>query len=148
MSEGPGRLNRRTPPRDPGAIRAAESQPGANLYDIAWPYPDDQRTPPEAIRGSWRIDSNGELTDLYASNARYRPIVSKPSGALKAYMHAAAKTNKNQWMVEIDPRAEGSFPNIPENFIKGWWYIDKDGRITDKFRPNSQWVDDELRISE
>ena len=79
---------------------------------------------------------------------RYRPIVSKSSGALKAYMHAAAKTNKNQWMVEIDPRAEDLFPNIPQNLIKGWWYVDKDGRITDKFRHNSQWVDDELRTSE
>jgi len=52
-------------------------------------------------------------------------------------MHAAAKTNRDQWIVEIDPRGEAHFPNIPPALIRGWWYVDKAGKITDQFRPNS-----------
>ena len=146
MSDNPARIEKRQPPTDPSAIRAAKLQPGAHLYDIDRPYPANQRTPPEAIRGSWQIDGEGILTADYDVNERYRPIT-HPNRTLKAYMHAAARTKRDQWMVEIDPRGENLFPNIPDYFIRGWWYVDKHGEIIDKFRPNSQWVDDGLSTS-
>ena len=141
MSDELTQYEKRTPPNDAEAIQAAKAQPGARLYDIDWPYPNHQRTPPEAIRGCWQIDSHRVLSDSYAANKRYRAIVHS-ARPLKPYMHAAAKTNPDQWMVEVDPRGEALFPNIPEHLIRGWWYIDSDGKITDQFRPNSRWVDD------
>ena len=131
----------RTPPSDPELIREAQSKPNGFLYEIDYAYPDDQPTPPEAIRGAWEIDSQGQFTGRYSVNERYRAM-QHPQRTLKPYMHAAAKTNRNQWIVEIDPRGESAFPSIPEHLIRVWWYVDNTGKITNHFRPNSRWIDD------
>ena len=130
----------REPSTNADLIQAARSKPGAHIYDIDWSYPDDQPTPPEAIRGSWAIDSDGRISGRYAVNPRYRPIVHS-TRTLKSYMHAGAKHTRDQWIVEIDPRGESLFPNIPQDMIRGWWYVDKDGHISDQFRQNSLWSD-------
>ena len=113
-------------------------EPNGWVYDIDRHYPDDQPVPPEAIRGAWKIDDAGEVTEAYEKNARYRPveISARP---LKPYMYAAARTNRAQWIVEINPRGETFFPDIPPKCVKGWWYVDAEGLINGEFRPNSQW---------
>ncbi len=128
-------------PVDPGLSQAAKAHPGGWVYDIDYKYPENQRVPPEAIRGAWESDDSGTLTGNYATNARYRPI-RKQQPDLKPYMHAGALTNRDQWIVEIDPRGEHLFPNIPANMVKGWWYVDKNGTISNLFRPSSEWIDD------
>ena len=129
----------RVPPDDPSLVAAAKAGPGQWVYDIDRPYPADQPVPPEAIRGSWQVDDAGRLTGQYARNPRYRAI-EHPTRTLEPYVHATARTNRDQWIVEIDPRGEASFPDIPPHLIRGWWYVDPSGVITDQFRPNSLWT--------
>lgn len=131
----------RTPPADPALHDAARQNPGAWVYDIDWPYPATQRTPPEAIGGGWEVGPDGRLTGLFMPNPRYRAIETcdRPP---KPYVHAAAATHREQWIVEIDPRGEDRLPNIPDEMIRGWWHVDADGRITNRFRPNARWIDD------
>lgn len=129
-------IEKRVPPDDIGLKAAAEANPGGWVYDIDWQYPDEQPVPPEAIRGAWKVSEDGFLSGDYAPNARYRPI-EMPKRELKPYMHAAARSNADEWMVEMDPAAEPLFPDIPEELIRGWWYVDKRGQITGQFRPNA-----------
>jgi hypothetical protein len=128
-----------SPPHEASLVDAAKQQPNGWVYDIDWAYPETQRTPPEAIRGSWKVDGDGQLTGLFAVNPRYRPV-ERCERKLKPYVHAAARTNRSQWIVEIDPRGEDQFPNISEEMIRGWWYVDDQGVVTDQFRPNSRWA--------
>lgn len=137
----------RTPPNDEGLVEAAKAQPGGWVYDIDWDYPETQRTPPEAIRGGWQVGADGRLTGVFSPNERYR-AVERCDRTLKSYMHAGARTNKSQWIVDIDERGEALFPNIPEHLIRGWWYVDDQGLVTDRFRPNSRWIDDPKRPAE
>ena len=130
----------RTQPHDSRLVEAAKNQPGAWVYDVDFEYPPDQPTPSEAIRGAWESGPDGRLTGRFAPNDRYRAI-QQSTRPLKPYMHAGARSNRNQWIVEIDPRGEHLFPQIPAQLIRGWWYVDESGKITDQFRPNSQWVD-------
>jgi hypothetical protein len=129
---------KRVPPDDVGLKAAAEANPGGWVYDIDWSYPDDQPVPPEAIRGSWKVGDDGFLTGEYAPNARYRPIET-PQRKLKPYMHAAARSNVDQWIIEMDPTAEPLFPEIPAELIRGWWYVDRSGKITGQFRPSASY---------
>ncbi len=132
-------IQTREPSSNPTLVEAATTaKPGSWVYEIDWSYPDDQRTPPEAIVGGWEVGDGGKLTGKYVSNSRYRPI-QHPAWDLKPYMHAGARFSRSQWITDVDPRGEHLFPNIPEELIRGWWYVDADGKITDKFRPNSKW---------
>lgn len=135
---GPGH-EYRTPPDDPALVAAALRQPGGWVYDIDWAYPDDQRTPPEAIRGGWEVGPDGRLTGLFAPNPHYRAI-ERCDRVLAPYVHAAARTNRAQWIVELDPRGEAHFPVVPDALIRGWWYVDANGIVTDRFRPNARWT--------
>lgn len=132
----------RTPPTEESLVTAARQNAGGWVYDIDWTYPDTQRVPPEAIRGGWQVGSDGRLTGAFAPNSRHR-AVEHCDRELKPYVHAAARTSRDQWIVEIDPRGEKLFPAIPESMIRGWWYVDEAGVVTKRFRPNSAWVNDE-----
>ena len=119
-------LEQREIPSDPDLRNAARKPPHGRIYDTEHAYPISQPTPPEAIRGAWEVGADGRLTGTYARNGRYRPIehCDRP---LKPSMHAGARSNRDQWIVEIDPRGEQLFPNIPPTLIRGWWYVDKLG---------------------
>lgn len=128
----------RPPPTDGTLVEAAQQQPGGWAYDVDRFYPENQRVPPEAIRGAWKVDELGKLTSHYMPNARYR-AVSSCDRELKPYMHRGARTNPSRWIVEIDARGEALFPDIPPGLVRGWWYVDDQGKITNQFRPNSLW---------
>ena len=145
MTQPIERYEMREPPKDPKLAKAAAAQPGGWVYDIDWSFPESQRTPPEAIRGGWEIGQDGKFTGRFAPNPRYRAIL-RSDRKLKPYMHSAARANRAQWIVEIDPRGEKLFPKIPDELIRGWWYVDEDGNITDQFRPNSQWKPDQPHL--
>jgi len=135
------RYEMREPPNDPKLVQAAAAQPGGWVYEIDWDYPENQRTPPEAICGGWEISPDGKFTGKYAVNPRYRPI-QHSDRKLKPFMHAGARAYPSRWIVESDPRGEKLFPDIPEDLIRGWWYVDAEGKITNQFRPNSKWKPD------
>ena len=124
-------------PHNPKLINKALEHPGGWVYEVDWPYGEKQRVPPEAIRGSWKVDETGKLTGEFKANDRYRPIEERDSSQPPAYMQHAAKALADEWMVQMDPSAEALFPDIPEDKIIGWWYVDKDGNLTNQFRPNS-----------
>ncbi len=131
----------RKPPRTDALVAATRSRADTWVYDIDRAYPPEQPVPSEAIVGSWEVDRLGNLTGRFARNDRYRPV-ERCTRLLKPYVHAAAKSNRDQWIVEIDERGESSFPDIPPHLVRGWWYVDADGRVSDQFRPNSLWQDD------
>lgn len=128
----------RRPPENSALLAAARSAAGTWIYDIDRAYPPEQRVPSEAIVGSWEVDALGNLTGRFARNDRYRPV-ERCTRTLKPYVHTAAKSNRDQWIVEIDERGESSFPDVPPHCVRGWWYVDVDGRVTEQFRPNSLW---------
>ena len=134
-----GSVVQRSPPADPSLVRDARSRPGEWLYDVDRLYPADQPIPPEAIRGAWRIGTDGRITDEFTPNTRHRPV-ERCDRKLKAYVHAAARSNRDQWITEIDPRGEALFPDIPAELVRGWWYVDAQGVISADFRPNSLWT--------
>ena len=137
--DAPLKFEHQPPPNDPALQQAARENPGGWVYEIDWTYNARSRTPPEAIRGSWRVDANGDLTHDYSPNPRYRAvqrITRKPP----PYMAAAAHALRDEWMAEIAPEAEHLFPNIPEDQKVGFWYVDKAGVLTDIFRPNSLFM--------
>lgn len=131
-------IETRAIPSDPALRKAARENPGGWVYDIDWPYRPELRVPPEAIRGSWRVDPRGELTGEYAVNPTHRPVV-MVRRVPAPYMVAAARHLRDDWMVEIDPAAEKLFPNVPEEMRVGFWYVDRSGKLTGQFRPNSKY---------
>ena len=129
-------LQHRPPPDDPALRQAAKENPGGWVYEVDWTYNARSRTPPEAIRGGWRVDAGGGLTPDYSPNPRYRPV-QRMSRKPPPYMAAAARALRDEWMAEIAPDAEHLFPDIAEDQKVGFWYVDKSGVLTDLFRPNS-----------
>jgi hypothetical protein len=93
------KIESRKIPTDSSLIEAARIHPNGWIYDIDWTYPENQRVPPEAIRGSWRVDDSGNLTGEYVANPNYRPI-QHCKRQLKPYMHAGARSNKNHGLLK------------------------------------------------
>jgi hypothetical protein len=128
---------KKTAPKNDGLIKEAKKNPGGYVSDIDWQYPENQEIPREAIRGSWKVDLDGKLTDHYYLNNNYRKI-EEVEKILPKYMIEAARHFKNIWVAEISSDAEDLYPEIPEEKIIGWWYVDINGNITKKFRRNSR----------
>jgi len=127
-------------PFSPEMIAEAKANPGGNVYQIDWQYPDDQAVPREAIAGAWKVDQQGELTGEFLDNPNYRPVrwaARKP----QEYMSRALNGGgfRKQWFVEIDPAHHDSFPDANDEWIIGSWYAGADGDFTGQFRPNSKY---------
>ena len=134
----PLKIENRSPSDDPAMRQAGKENPGGWVYEVDWTYSARSRTPPEAIRGGWRVDADGNLPHDYAPNPRYRAVqrmTRKPA----PYMAAAARALRDEWMAEIAPEAEHLFPDVREDQKVGFWYVDKTGVLTDLFRANSQF---------
>ena len=56
-----------------GARLEALKYPGGYVYVIAGNYGPDERVPPEAIVGAWRVDSRGRIRGPLVPNPNYRP---------------------------------------------------------------------------
>jgi hypothetical protein len=113
---------KRRPPDGPAFHGAARDNPGGWVYDIDWTYGPRSRVPPEAIRGGWRVDVEGRLTDEWTPNPRYRPV-ERLSRTPARYMLAAARHLRDELMDEIAPGAERLFTDIPEDHKVGSWYV-------------------------
>ena len=56
----------------PELIAEASRTPGGWVYEIVGTFGPDHAVPPEAIKGAWKVDDNGELTGEYRPNRRFR----------------------------------------------------------------------------
>lgn len=63
-----------TTPAITDALRAeARANPGAWVYAIDPGFEGSAEVPPQGIRGAWRSDENGELSEEFTPNPRYLP---------------------------------------------------------------------------
>ncbi|MEU9942894.1 hypothetical protein ACIP46_26930 [Streptomyces lavendulae] len=60
-------------PNEPELLAAAAENPGGSVAEIDTAYIDDPNgyVPPEAIRGTWLVDSSGKPTGEYQKNPRH-----------------------------------------------------------------------------
>jgi hypothetical protein len=57
----------------PGEIDEARRNPGGWVYRIAGDYGPDDRVPPEAVVGAWKVDTQGKIVGNFVKNEKYRP---------------------------------------------------------------------------
>ncbi|MEU4389335.1 hypothetical protein [Kribbella sp. NPDC023855] len=59
----------------PGLAAEAARTPGGWVYEIDadWVDDPDGYVPPEAIKGGWKVDDSGQLTDEYVANENHGP---------------------------------------------------------------------------
>lgn len=56
----------------PEAQAEARNHPGGHVYAIEGVYGPNDHVPPEAIKGAWAVDANGEITGDFIPNPNYR----------------------------------------------------------------------------
>lgn len=57
----------------PGAIAEARKNPGGWVYVIDGRYDPKDGVPPEAIKGAWKVDENGNIIGQFIPNPNYVP---------------------------------------------------------------------------
>lgn len=130
---------------DAQAIAEARKNPGGWVYVVDHPYGLNEYVPPEAIEGAWQVDEHGSISGDFHPSPNYRPI-ERSSRRLPQYMHSVARQSANEWLSEIDPRCESLFPNVPEVAIVGFWQVDADGSLSNRFRPSSRYDPDAVKV--
>ena len=55
----------------PGEIEEARRNPGGWVYRIAGEYGPDDRVPPWAIVGGWKVDAQGNIVGSFVRNENY-----------------------------------------------------------------------------
>ena len=116
----------------------ANKNPRGWVYDIDFEYKSSDFVPPEAIRGAWEVSENGLLTGKFKPNVDYCPI-EEVEHDLPQFYHDIAENYKGIWISEIDRDSEKLFPKITPEMIVGYWFVGENGKIQDKFRPNSKY---------
>lgn len=57
----------------PEMLEEARRNPNGWLYKIDGRFGPDERVPPEAIVGAWKVNAVGEIEGEFIPNPRYRP---------------------------------------------------------------------------
>ena len=57
-----------------GEIAEAKKHPNGWVYRIAGRFSDNDRVPPEAIAGAWKVDSSGRIVGSFVRNKNYDPV--------------------------------------------------------------------------
>ncbi|MEC4593236.1 MULTISPECIES: hypothetical protein [Nitrospirillum] len=57
----------------PDEIKEAAKHPGGWVYRIAGTFGPDERIPPEAIVGAWKVALNGKIEASFTFNPKYDP---------------------------------------------------------------------------
>jgi hypothetical protein len=57
----------------PGELLEAMRTPGGWVYRIAGEFSPDERVPPEAIVGAWKVDETGSIVGEFIRNEKYDP---------------------------------------------------------------------------
>ena len=63
----------------PEAKEEARRHPNGHVYVLDGTFGPDERVPPEAIVGAWKVDEHGQITGEFIRNPNYR-AASKKSG--------------------------------------------------------------------
>jgi hypothetical protein len=58
----------------PGEVEEALRTPDGWVYRIAGNFGPDDRVPPEAVIGAWKVDSQGKIIGDFIRNENYDPI--------------------------------------------------------------------------
>jgi hypothetical protein len=117
----------------------AKLNPNGWVYKIDWNFSKDQYVPPEAIIGAYKVDENGKITGDLVENENYSAII-KASRKPREYMNTVIAPHMfDNWIVEIDPKFDDQFPNVPIEGQIGRWYLDRNGQYTGDFRPNREY---------
>lgn len=56
----------------------AKANPNGWIYAIGGGYNSTEAVPPQAIRGAWKVDENGNITGEFKPNPNYDPAFQKP----------------------------------------------------------------------
>ena len=68
-------------PQIPVEIAEQARQAGGGwLYEVVGRHDPRHEVPPSAIKGSWKLDANGELTGEYVSNPGFQPDGARSGG--------------------------------------------------------------------
>lgn len=135
-------FEKREIPNDENLKAEARKKPSGFVYEIDWQYPEGRWTPPEAIKGGWKVDQNGNLTGDYWTNELYRAIESSHRQPPSYILELNGVGIYDEWCVEVAQEYgdEVTFPDYPEHTKVGSWYIDKSGNVTNLFRPNPKYI--------
>ena len=57
-----------------GEIEEAKRCPNGYVYRIAGQFGPNDRVPPEAIVGAWKVDAHGKIVGLFVRNKNYDPV--------------------------------------------------------------------------
>jgi hypothetical protein len=68
-----------TRPVSDAAKAEAKANPGGWVYEIGGGFDAEGAVPPQAIKGAWKVDERGEITDEYKPNPNFDPAVRKAS---------------------------------------------------------------------
>lgn len=66
------------PPASDAAKAEAKANPGGWVYEIAGGYNNTEAVPPQAIKGAWKVDDEGEIADEFKANPNFDPSFRKP----------------------------------------------------------------------
>lgn len=67
-----------TRPTSDSAKAEAKANPGGWVYEIGGGYNNEEAVPPQAIKGAWKVDDNGEISGEYKPNPNFDPNFRKP----------------------------------------------------------------------
>jgi hypothetical protein len=65
-------------PASETARAEARANPGGWVYEVEGGYSATEAVPPQAIKGAWKVDDRGEITDEYKPNPNFDPAFRKP----------------------------------------------------------------------
>jgi hypothetical protein len=57
----------------PAIVEEAKRHPGEWVYEIVGSFGPHDAVPPEAIRGAWKVDDQGQIVDQFRANSKFRP---------------------------------------------------------------------------
>ena len=57
----------------PGEVEKAKRHPNGWVYRLAGRFNDNDRVPPEAIMGAWKVDMRGNIVGGFVKNENYDP---------------------------------------------------------------------------
>ena len=67
------------PPVTEQAKAEAKADPDGRVYAIAGGCTSSEAVPPQAIRGAWKVDRNGDITGEFKPNPNVDPAFRKPA---------------------------------------------------------------------
>ena len=59
----------------PGELGEAKRNPNGWVYRIAGHFRPDERVPPQAIIGAWKVDGAGNIVGSFIKNQNYDPVL-------------------------------------------------------------------------